>query len=177
LKDWRTIKKTLLIIPILLAMCSSLHSQSEDRNWKIGLNGILSTGYGNQGLTIPLWETKTFLGMQLRKNKNTIYSQIGFSGFLGPLYSLHLETGYKRNFLSIDHSINWHKVLRDPVIKYNHNFNLGIHIPLNAKKDNNLTLSIRGGKSIFTYGHTSEYPMIWDGYNMEVRIIVLLYES
>lgn len=115
--------------------------------------------------------------MQLRKNKNTIYSQIGFSGFLGPLYSLHLETGYKRNFLSIDHSINWHKVLRDPVIKYNHNFNLGIHIPLNAKKDNNLTLSIRGGKSIFTYGHTSEYPMIWDGYNMEVRIIVLLYES
>ena len=117
------------------------------------------------------------LGLQARKSKTSIYSQIGFSGLFGPLYSLHLETGVKSHFLSVDHSVNWHKVLRDPVIKYNHNINLGIHIPLNAKKDNNLTLSIRGGKSIITYGHTSDYPIIWNGYNMEVRIIVLLYES
>jgi hypothetical protein len=171
------IKTTFLLFVILIATNLNLRSQSDSCKWKIGVNGIVSTGYGNQGLTTPFWETKTMLGLQVRKSKTSIYSQIGFSGLFGPLYSLHLETGIRSHFLSVDHSVNWHKILRDPVIKYNHNINLGIHIPLNKSRGNTTTLSVRGGASLSTFGHSASYPMILDGYNVEIRLVVLLYES
>ncbi len=161
-------------VPFLLGQQD--HNLYIEKN--ININLACGMAYGIQGVAIPPYTFKVSAGIEYTIGKGSIYALPGISAGIAPVIFFHFETGIRYRFMTIDYSTNSYKTKEGEVVRRfsNGNINLGLRIKLNKKKQDNLFLWIKAGKSISEKGYDEEFLPIWNGYNAEVRIVYKPYK-
>ncbi|WP_438426088.1 hypothetical protein [Aquimarina macrocephali] len=145
---------------------------------KFNINLAYGIAYGIQGVSIPPFTYKLSAGVEYAIGKTSVYALPGLTGGIAPVVFFHFEAGINYRFMTIDYSTNSYKTQDDEVVRKfsNENINLGIRIKLNKKKKGDVLLWIKVGKSISEKGYNDEFPLIWDGYNAELRIVYKVFK-
>lgn len=140
---------------------------------KININLALGIAYGIQGIAIPPFTYKLSVGVEYTIGKTSVYALPGVSLGIAPVVFFHFETGIQYQFMTIDYSTNFYSTKEEEVVRRfsNGNINLGIRIKLKKKKEDDVFLWIKAGKSISEKGYDEEFPPIWNGYNAELRLV------
>lgn len=164
----------IISIPTLLGQGD--HNLYIEKNINMNLAG--GVAYGIQGIATPPYTFKLSAGIEYTIGKGSIYALPGISAGIAPVIFFHFETGMGYRFMTIDYSTNFYKTKEDEVTRRfsNGNINLGIRFKLNKKRQRNLFLWIKAGKSISEKGYDDEFPPIWNGYNVEARIVYKVFK-
>ncbi|WP_299182074.1 hypothetical protein [uncultured Aquimarina sp.] len=144
----------------------------------INMNFVGGVALGIQGIAIPPYTHKLSAGIEYTIGRGSIYALPGISAGIAPVIFFHFETGIGYRFMTIDYSTNYYEIEENEVVRSfsNGNINLGIRFKLNKKRQRNLFLWIKAGKSISEKGYDDEFPPIWNGYNVEVRIVYKVFK-
>ncbi len=156
----------------LFVFVSSTHAQETPES-KGKFDGLVSTGfsYGIQSLSVPPIMQKISLGLGYSTKKVSYYLLPGITVGIAPMSSTHIEIGLKYLILTFDYTVNWTSISGVSQTFVNQNLNLGLQIKLNPKKEDNLSLWLKGGKSFFERGYDEQYKPTWNGYNIELKLI------
>lgn len=171
------------ILALLLTLSSHLFLRGQDtktsNEHKIGM--IVSSGFsfGIQSVSIPPLQTKCSVGFNYTVNHNSFYLLPGLTLGIAPSISLHIESGFKFHFLTLDYSYNkssFRDENGDGINLRNHCLNLGLQFKIYTKEKTNVWIWIKGGKTFEEAGYSDEFPAIWNGHNLELKFIYERYK-
>jgi len=140
----------------------------------IKLMGAFGASYGNQSRAIPPLQNKISVGLAASNDFFSFYFLPGITAGIAPVGSTHIESGMRLFFLTFDYSINWTTSgdgLQDQV---DESVNVGVRFDFYRWKGSSETASIwlKAGKSISQTGYDAEYPIWWDGKNIELKVVI-----